>query len=225
MIFKFIVLILLPIELFAHARLSFPVPRNNNSGIKNGPCGGLARSAIPTTVIGGSTITLQWLETIDHPGRYIFSLSLANDQGFNQNVLATIPDLQDGAAGLPHMYTAQLTIPNINCPTCTLQMIQSMEENPAAPTYYYSCADLNIVQAGTTPAPQPAPPSSDEGIQSSIGTSQLEKVNFGSGCGSVVIKTPTALPVERLAWLLLIALLPLLTWIGLISQQRCRQPN
>lgn len=228
---KFLILLLVPTQLWAHARLVFPQPRNNSSSIKNGPCGGLARSLAPTVVQAGSVMTLQWIETIDHPGRYIFSLSTANDQGFNLNVLATIPDLQDGGAGLPHMYTAQITIPNINCPTCTLQLIQSMEENPAAPSYYYSCADLNITQAAVppppapTPTPVPTPGSGGEGIQSStLAANGAEKVSFG-GCGTIKALSPPQGPQALLWWL--VALLPLLTWYGLAFtfQQRRRQPN
>lgn len=217
---------------WSHARLINPVPRNNNAGIKIGPCGGLARSATPTVVQGGSTMAVQWEETINHPGRFIISLSMANDQNFNQNVLATILDNQNGGAPLPYRFQAQITIPNINCPTCTIQLIQSMEENPAAPTYYYSCADINIQMVAApepppaptptpepTPTPPPTPPPSEgggnEGVQNSVVTQQAEGVKFGKGCGTV--KSVTASPTST-NWMfayLLMMLIPVLTWTGL----------
>lgn len=200
---------------WGHARLISPVPRNNNAGIKNGPCGGLSRSANPTVVQGGSTMTFQWEETINHPGRYIFSLSTANDLNFNQNVLATIVDQQDAGVALPHRYTAQITIPNINCPTCTIQLIQSMEENPAAPTYYYSCADINIQMTGA-PTPTPSPPSGGgEVVQSSSLPPQASAVKFGQGCGTV---KAVATPQANLSWLLtclLTMLVPIIVWTKL----------
>lgn len=217
--------IFLPSALFAHARLTFPQPRNNNAGIKAGPCGGLARTATPTNVVGGQMLTVQWQETINHPGRYIFSLSFANDLGFAQNILATIPDVQDGG-GLPHLYTAQIPIPNVNCSTCTLQLIQSMEENPAAPTYYYSCADLNITQAAVTPPGMPAPVDPGGGVVTqSSNSAEKTFADFGGGCGTVKsIQSVTQHGPNY--WLLLLGLLPILTWLGLfISLQPHRQSN
>jgi len=209
---------------WSHARLMSPVPRNNNAGIKTGPCGGLARSANPMVVQGGSNLIVQWEETINHPGRFIISLSMANDQNFNQNVLATVIDTQNGGIPLPHRYQTQVAIPNINCPTCTIQLIQSMEENPAAPTYYYSCADINIqmTQAPAPtpiPEPTPTPPPGDggEGIQNSIITQQAEGVKFGKGCGTVksVATSPTL--THWLFVYLLFMLIPVVTWARLRS--------
>lgn len=77
---------------------------------------------------------IEWEETIDHPGRYIISFSSANDQGFELNVLrGNIPDIQNRAT-LPHKYVVNVTVPNHPCEACTLQLVQSMEENPAAPS-------------------------------------------------------------------------------------------
>ncbi|MFN8792233.1 MAG: hypothetical protein ACK5Y2_12330 [Bdellovibrionales bacterium] len=122
-------------------------------------------------------------------------LSLANDQGFQNNVLATVLDNQNLGNNLPHRYQTQIVIPNIDCPTCTLQMIQSMEENPAMPTFYYSCADLIIRPAGAPvpvppPAPVPTPPpvvGPSEGAQGANLPGQGSNgVKFGQGgCGSV----------------------------------------
>ena len=156
--FTFILLLatlMFSIEVHSHARLktdSVTPPRNNNPGLKTGPCGGVARTATPAILTGGDTIELKWEETIQHPGRYEFSISLANDQSFIQ--LLIVPDNQDTNNDLPHQYTALLTIPNISCTDCTLQMIQVMTENPANPRNYYSCADINIVSA-VTPTPTP----------------------------------------------------------------------
>ncbi len=147
------------IKVFAHARIKVTgalVPRNNDAGIKTGPCGGVPRLAQPAVYPPGATITVTWEETINHPGRYEFYFSPANDQNFQ--LLQTVVDTQDGG-GLPHQYSTQLTLPNVQCTDCTLQMIQVMTENPANPSLYYSCADIRL-QAGApgpTPGPTPTP--------------------------------------------------------------------
>jgi hypothetical protein len=139
-----------------HARIkanSVTPPRNNSAGLKSGPCGGIARTATPATLTAGDTIELEWEETVQHPGRYEFSISLANDQSFIQ--LLIVPDVQDNAGDLPHQYKAFLTVPNITCEDCTLQMIQVMTENPASPRNYYSCADIRIINGNPVPTPTP----------------------------------------------------------------------
>jgi hypothetical protein len=149
--------LLFSMKVFSHARIksdALTPPRNNNPGLKTGPCGGIARTNTPKVLSGGDTIELKWEETIQHPGRYEFSISLANDQSFIQ--LLIVPDVQDNTNDLPHQYSALLTVPNINCTDCTLQMIQVMTENPANPRNYYSCADIQIVSS-ITPTPTPTP--------------------------------------------------------------------
>lgn len=145
---------------FAHARLKASnniVIRSNNAGIKTGPCGGVARTAAPADLVAGQKVTVNWEETIQHPGRYEFYFSEAGDANFK--LLATVVDTQDDTASLPHQYTVELTMPNVACTACTLQMIQVMTENPANPRNYYSCADIKLTS--TTPVP-PVPPTPPE---------------------------------------------------------------
>ncbi len=147
---------------FSHARLradGITPPRNNNAGLKTGPCGGVARTNSSVTLTAGSTITLTWEEVVQHPGSYEFSISLANDQNFVR--LKVVPDTQDNGNDLPHQYSTTLDIPNVVCDACTLQMIQVMTENPNNPRNYYSCADIKIVAGNTPPEdemPAPVPP-------------------------------------------------------------------
>lgn len=221
---------------FAHVRLTAPKPRNNSDGLKAGPCGNVARTATPTTFMAGETITVQWEETINHPGKFIFSFSPANDLNFNQNVLATIVDIQDQRNNLPHKYQAQIKLPNQACEACTFQMIQSMEENPAAPTYYYSCADIRLVAAGTatpTPAPTatpvvPATPtpsnpgdgnssqSSQSGTDNSL-TQAVPSSKFG-GCGVLKSLSDKNDPKGPGALFYLAFLTPFLTFMALRSR-------
>ena len=145
-LFSAALLILWGIQAAAHARLVYPTPRSSSAGIKTGPCGGFPKGS-PITLQANQNVTIQWEETVNHPGKYIFSLAYANDSGFSQNVLGNVVDTKNTTGDLPHQYSQTIKMPNTNCETCTLQMIQSMEENPASPSYYYSCADIRLVNA------------------------------------------------------------------------------
>lgn len=153
------VILFFGLRVFAHSRLkantSF-IPRSTDAGLKSGPCGGLARSPNPTVLQAGSTVTVDWEETINHPGHFELSISNGNDQNFQ--LVKSIPDTQDGAADLPHENATTIVLPSQNCDGCTLQLIQVMTENPAMPTNYYSCADFKIVN-GTAAQPTPSLPS------------------------------------------------------------------
>ena len=165
---------LAPLSAFAHAGLVSPESRDNNpqsgTSIKTGPCGPNAPGSGPRArFVPGSTVEITFRETINHPGHFILSLSMASDQGFapvsglTQNGAAVAADNIPHNAGAPQpsfasprMYTGLMwTVPNTPCAGCTLQLIQVMtDRNP--PTNYYSCADIEIVadtpDAGVAPA-------------------------------------------------------------------------
>lgn len=130
----------------AHARFALDgvvPPRSTSDGLKTGPCGNIPRTQNPTTLNAGQQITVEWEETINHPGSFRIAFSPANDQGFDDNVLYQVDDTQDDL-NVPHYYSASITLPTTPCEDCTLQLIQEMtDRNP--PTYYYSCADIRLV--------------------------------------------------------------------------------
>ncbi len=147
-----------------HARLkpsSTTPPRNNSTGLKSPPCGGIARTSTPKTYKPGEEIEVQWEETINHPGYFKVSFSKENDANFEEYVL--IPNFVDNqdapiANGVYHPFSAKVKLPNISCETCTLQLIQYMTENPANPSLYYSCSDIRLSDTpgpGSTPAGPP----------------------------------------------------------------------
>ena len=154
-------------EGLAHTRL-LPAgntpPRSNSSGLKSGPCGGIAKGTPQATFNAGQIVKVQWEETIDHPGYFEISISSDNDQTFT--LLTTVQDtLNDG--NTPHRYEVDVQLPaGLNCNNCTIQMVQWMTENPANPTPYFSCADITIGNQSsdtpTTPIDQvPSTPSDD----------------------------------------------------------------
>ena len=137
-----------PVPAAAHTLLTTPTPRSDSDGIKSGPCG-VARTDSPMTVAGGATLDVQWLETIDHPGYYRLALSTGGDSGFDDNVLADRIEDRD-CTDTPCSYGTSITLPDIDCPDCTLQLIQFMGNNPDGPySPYFSCADLVITGDGS----------------------------------------------------------------------------
>ncbi len=143
---------------------------------KSAPCGATPTSTPSeaiTKVAGGSKIHLKVMETIYHPGHYRVALSVNSrnelppdpytvermgDRG-PISVWAAIqspPQIPVIADGLfqhytrpasPQTYEADIQLPNITCPKCTLQVIQFMAEhgyNQPGGYSYHHCADLAI---------------------------------------------------------------------------------
>jgi hypothetical protein len=155
---------------FAHARLD-PTkslkPRSDSSGLKTAPCGDVAATTDAskrTELVAGSTLTIEWQETIDHPGWFRIAFSPDGETGFDDNVLKDdITDDKDGS-GIryddPSTYVAFKTtikVPDEPCEGCSIQLIQVMtDRNP--PTNYYSCADIRIIADDGSEAEKPATP-------------------------------------------------------------------
>lgn len=148
---------------YSHARLkpgSATPPRNDSTGLKSAECGNVARTASPKVYKPGEEITVEWEETINHPGYFIIRFSEAGDKNFDAHVLvAKFADTQNGSISGPtayHQYSTKVKLPNLSCESCTLQLIQVMEENPASPSKYYSCSDIKLV-ADKVPDPVVVP--------------------------------------------------------------------
>jgi hypothetical protein len=150
---------------------------------KAGPCGGSNTdygkpSYAVTKAAGGSKLHLKVVETIYHPGHYRISLAVnsplelpvdpkatteTTDRG-PRSISAEImnpvamPVLADGL--FPHSaktdapLETDVTLPNISCKKCTLQVIQFMEQhganNPGNFTYHH-CATLEITANSKMP--------------------------------------------------------------------------
>ena len=144
---------------------------------KAAPCGGTnADFGKPTYAVtevrGGSALHVKVQETVYHPGHYRVALAvnsptelpldpkaqtMTNDKGAIMSVSGeimnpvTAPVLADGlfqhSAKTDQPFETDVTVPNINCKSCTLQVIQFMEQhganNPGQFTYHH-CAVLRI---------------------------------------------------------------------------------
>lgn len=151
-------LILASAAAHAHIRLDFPKGRYNNDPQqaikqKDGPCGVVNDSrttdaSLITKFAPGETITVEWTETINHSGHFRIAF-VEKGQDFPEPTFEPAEKggaiLADGIAdekamnGAKHSF--EVTLPNVTCDACTLQLIQVMKESPNDP-YYFQCADI-----------------------------------------------------------------------------------
>ncbi len=156
----------------AHVRLKYPTPRyaevpgDSDAQLKDGPCGvtGDARTSDQSRVSvfePGETITVKFTETINHSGFFRISFDDSGQDAFQfptsmSQVQSTpvLPVLVDGIADGPAGdYTQEITLPNMECENCTLQLIQVMTEYSAngpwdADNIYFQCADIVLRTGG-----------------------------------------------------------------------------
>jgi MYXO-CTERM domain-containing protein len=170
----------------AHIALTSPRPRSDAQ--KEGPCGaaGSTRGTNVTTFRPGETITVAWTETVDHPGHYriafddngndSFQLPNRPDDNFPQTLVDQIADRPSGGS-----YTQQITLPNMTCTNCTLQLIQVMTTTVPYNSFYFQCADI-VLSDGT---PEPEPDETDGGCST------------GSSSGLIVALSVLGLAVRR----------------------------
>ena len=174
--------------------------------LKQRHCGDPAapRQANPTVRAPGAPYTVVWYETIDHPGHYRISWSMNNGTDFfvPPNATATtvgmdptvmidlIPDVQGNfPGGLGRKYTQQITLPNVECSNCTLQVIQLMTDKPPYTTattsddIYYQCADFIL----TNTAPMPDAGVTMGGDAGTTGGGDTGGCNAGGAGGSLLL--------------------------------------
>ncbi len=144
----------------AHIRLDSPKGRYNNdqqqaTKQKDGPCGvpGDSRTTDPsliTTFAPGETITVEWTETINHSGHFRIAFVEEGQDFPDPTFEAGEPGGAILADGIPDeksmnnsKHSFEVTLPNVTCEACTLQLIQVMKESPNDP-FYFQCADIVI---------------------------------------------------------------------------------
>lgn len=134
----------------AHIAMSFPEPREEAQ--KTGPCGSAVstRGSTVNTFQPGETITVRWLETIDHRGFFRVAFDVAGNDAldFDGGELGRLTD----PAGGNDEWSLDVTLPDTPCSTCTLQLIQDMTGGT-----YFQCADLVLLGPDGLPPPPPEP--------------------------------------------------------------------
>jgi hypothetical protein len=154
----------------AHVRFEYPTPRypnptggDNGMNIKEGPCGRANDSRATdasrvTELESGATITVRYRETIGHDGFYRISFDDDGQDAFEPPPLSrddiepspTEVVLKDNIPdGSGDVYETEVTLPDIECDNCTLQLIQVMVDSQTWPRseIYYTCADITLKRA------------------------------------------------------------------------------
>jgi hypothetical protein len=188
--------VLLPAKALAHLGLDVPTSRYGPDTLKTGPCGvaGGERTSNVSYYEPGETIEVRWDEYVDHPGHYRIAFDDDGDDDFvdpatmlelysNDTVLLDgVADKGQGESD----YVATVTLPDLSCGNCTLQVIQVMYDKPPYTTpgndIYYQCADLVLREAGMD-AGTDAGTDSGTGAGSDAGTDAGSRTGAEAGMG------------------------------------------
>lgn len=183
--------LLAPSLALAHIAQTSPTPRGADQ--KAQPCGGVnsVRGTNVHTYAPGATIEVTWKETIEHPGHFRISFDPdgqdftippdATTSTMGTDPLVLVDLIADVGGAVPaggRPYTQTVTLPNVECTNCTLQLIQLMTDGAytGAADIYFQCADISLV-AGT-----PAQP--DAGVP--MATDDAAPMDPGGGGGGQV---------------------------------------
>ncbi|HYQ40822.1 MAG TPA: SCE4755 family polysaccharide monooxygenase-like protein [Polyangiaceae bacterium] len=161
-----------------------PASNSTNGGKGDPPCGPTDMpSNVVTPVMGGSKLMLKVSETVFHPGFYRIALSIkSRDELPIDNVVKdasgkVLPPAGPGTSATADyqttpvfpvladnlwahttdmkMFSGEITLPNVNCDKCTLQVIEFMAQHgsngPKAGYFYHHCADLKITADSSKP--------------------------------------------------------------------------
>ena len=150
---------------------------------KLGPCGGTtANGGMPSNAVGkvkgGQKLHIKLQETVFHPGHYRIALAVNSRAELPPDAPAAtrdsekgpwsvsapianpvkIPVLADGlwahTSKATEPWETDVTLPNITCDKCTLQITEFMAEhglNKDGGYYYHHCADLQITADPSKP--------------------------------------------------------------------------
>jgi hypothetical protein len=145
---------------------------DENSNLKSGPCGQVTtgRTARVATYAPGETITVRVREENAHVSYLRVSIDLDGESFPLRSEVPPAPETQEEAlaaelalggdgllavvredndtAGFVH--EIEVTLPDATCDGCTLQVLQFMYDDPAAP-YYFQCADLVLEAPSSEP--------------------------------------------------------------------------
>jgi MYXO-CTERM domain-containing protein len=163
-----------------------------------------------TNYMGGDTVTITIDEIIFHPGHYRVALSTDGMNAFPDEPVVTVADTPCGSAAIesPVVFpvladglfthtepftapqTAQITLPNMTCTNCTLQVIEFMGEHPLnnpGGCFYHHCANITITAVGNGGTSSSSTSGSTSGASASgaSGASSSGVSSSASGASSV----------------------------------------
>jgi Lytic polysaccharide mono-oxygenase, cellulose-degrading len=157
----------------AHVEMLSPPPRlpgeAGGNQLKAKPCGQDTNARTTdkvTTFKPGEKVPIKMKEYINHPGYFAVGFDADGDDSLpfplpadvatsskddpeslvnGTTILAVRPDTPDCAGEPDKTCTLEVTLPNVKCENCTLQLIQFMTDSSLAGAYYYQCADIKLV--------------------------------------------------------------------------------
>lgn len=148
---------------WAHVDLFSPPARYPTNLQKDAPCGhpdNPPGDGEPAVFEAGQTITLRFEEFVDHTGHFRVALDPTGNDAFTspanfddfynspEVLLDDIPDAQEGG-----LHEVEVTLPDVTCDPCSLQLIQVMTDDgafgPGTSDLYFQCADIVMVPAGS----------------------------------------------------------------------------
>ncbi len=148
----------------SHVIISSHTTRHGSGSIKLGPCGRLQseRGGVIHIFEPGETIHLEWNEFVFHPGYFRISFDEDGHDDFVDP--ADYSDFYTHASVLvdnlfhheqpsnADTYEFDLTLPNVECENCTIQLIQMMTDKPpyevGTNDIYYNCLDVTLISDG-----------------------------------------------------------------------------
>jgi hypothetical protein len=146
----------------ADAHFSLDFPKGRSGEIDSKPCGGTGsmRGSTVSTFHPGDKIKLQWNVFVQHTTPGLWRLSI-DDSGQDfpdpvaPNDTSKLPLFIDHfeASGVT-MQEMEVTIPNIECDKCTVQLLQYKYDKPPysdPSSFYYQCADIVITSDPNVP--------------------------------------------------------------------------
>lgn len=215
-------LLVLPVGIAdAHIHLLQPLSRTDNpqgDPQKTRHCGDPGTTRIAsrvTTFKPGQTITVMWQETIPHPGwsrvafqpnGEMFPIPKASNGPAGNGTASNYPtedltgmtDPETGAIVLKDRIgdtelSVEVTLPDMECSNCTLQLIQVMTNAPPyqadvaldadADDIYYQCADITLAADAPDPGTNPMPDAGTGGGNNN-GNGQGGEINGGCSTGN-----------------------------------------
>lgn len=151
-----VALALLAVPAHAHINLLSPTPRTEMQ--KQGPCGAGPddpRGPTVATFKPGEKIMVSFDEFVNHPGHFRIAFDddgqdiFVDPKGFDDVgggpgvLIDGIPDTKAGGVSM-----VEVTLPDIECDNCVLQVIQVMTDKPPygdGNDMYYQCADIALM--------------------------------------------------------------------------------
>lgn len=200
----------------AHIDLEFPEARaagRPDSNLRQRPCGqrqNARREDRVNVFRPGESIDLALDVYVQHESYFRFAFDVDGDDSFSERPSAPSDSQSDDPTQLPagpgelilgyvrdpsgtvDRIEQRLTLPNVECASCTLQVIQFTYGLPLEESTYYQCADIELTGPLASPEPDPAavadPAAAGDGGGCSLrAPSESSRVSWASLLASLLV--------------------------------------